>query len=189
MVIPERFAIMTVDPGRTTGVAQGMFNAARLARPTTRAVLARAVRKGALRVAEVRAAEDPGPHAGSAHQAAILYRAWMDFNFRATVELGIPIPDVHLVIEDFALRQRSADLDPVEVTHAFLAYLRGETGTWAALSLAPEGRLHFQTPSEAIGYATNARLRAWGVWTVGKEHGRDATRHLALRVSKILDGA
>jgi hypothetical protein len=39
-------------------------------------------------------------------------------------------------------------------------------------------------------YATNERLRAWGVYplTVGKEHGRDAIRHLALRASKILDG-
>jgi hypothetical protein len=179
---------MTVDPGGTTGVAQGLFNT-KGGRLSTKALLSRAVRKEAIRVAQVVPAESPGPRAESAHVAAILYRAWLDFNYRATVELGVNVPDVHLVIEDFQLRQRSAELSPVEVTHAFLAYLRGETGTWAAMSLSPEGRLHFQAASEAKTYATNDRLKAWGVYglTVGKEHGRDAVRHLALRASKILD--
>jgi hypothetical protein len=187
--IPEKFAVMTVDPGGTTGVAQGLFNT-RGGRLTIRSLVGRAVRKEAVRVAEVVPAREPGPRAESAHQAAILYRAWLDFNFKATVELGVSVPDVHLVIEDFQLRQRSAELSPVEVTHAFLAYLRGETGTWAAMSLTPAGRLHFQAASEAKTYATNERLKLWGAYglTVGKEHGRDAARHLILRASKILDG-
>lgn len=186
--IPEKFAVMTVDPGGTTGVAQGLFNT-KGGRLSTKALLSRAARKEAIRVAEVVSCPNPGPRAEAAHQAAILYRAWLDFNFKATVELGVSVPDVQLVIEDFALRQRSVDLAPVAVTNALLAYLRGETGTWAAMSLGPD-RIHFQMPSEAMTYATNERLKGWGVYglTVGKEHGRDAVRHLALRASKILDG-
>jgi hypothetical protein len=185
--VPEKFSVMAVDPGGTTGVAQGLFNT-KGGRLSMAALAGRAVRKDAIRVAQVVPAEDPGPRAGAAHQAAILYRAWLDFNFKATVEMGVNVPDTHLVIEDFALRQRSVELDPVAVTHALLAYLRGETGTWAAMSLTPSDRLHFQMPGEAMTYATNERLRLWGVYplTIGKEHARDATRHLLLRASKLL---
>lgn len=176
---------MAIDPGETTGVARAFLNARRAS--STGELMRRAVRKGALAVDEVKAAESPGhAKAASASQAAALYRMWWDFQFKANVELSIPYGAIFLIIEDFQLRQRSAELWPVEVTHALLALLRGADGTWAGC-VRPDC-IAFQQPSTAMTYATNERLRRWELWTRGKEHGRDATRHLALAASRVLDG-
>lgn len=182
VVIPEKFAIMAVDPGETTGVATGLFNAGR-AGTSVAGLLRRAARKGAINVDQI---EGGGDYPETA-QAWRLYKMWNEFNFNAHVEMGVGIPHILLVIEDFQLRQRSADLSPIRVTWGFLALLKGESGAWAALSLGTS-RLIFQGPSEAMTFATKDRLEKWGLWTVGKEHGRDATKHLALRASKVLGG-
>lgn len=146
----------------------------------------RAVRKDALRVEEIRAATCPGhPRAGSASQASQLYRTWLRFQ-KFAWDAGVPYGAIFLIIEDFQLRQRSAELWPVEVTHALLALLMGAEGTWAGC-VRPDC-IDFQQPSTAMTYATNERLRRWELWTRGKEHGRDATRHLALAASRVLDG-
>jgi hypothetical protein len=34
-----------------------------------------------------------------------------------------------------------------------------------------------QTPQNAKTFCTDDKLKAWGLWTPGKKHGRDATRH------------
>lgn len=188
----ERFAIMAVDPGKVTGVAQGFFNATRGA-ATTRGLMRRALRKDAIRVSHIEAPEAyrdlsvVPPAVSEITQGALLYRAWMSFTFRAATELMIPYPAIFLVIEDFQLRQRSADLSPVRVTSALLAHLSDSSLGWPAMVRA-DHCLRFQQPAEAKTYATDARLRDWGLWTVGKEHGRDATRHMALLASKALDG-
>lgn len=95
---------------------------------------------------------------------------------------------VVLVIEDFVLRGRIGStkrdgLAPVRVTAAI----------HAALMLK---RIPFQDgvtlvtrrmPSEAMTYATNPRLKDWGIYpaTVGKEHGRDAARHWCTQLAKM----
>lgn len=40
-------------------------------------------------------------------------------------------------------------------------------------------RLVYQSPSYAKRFATDARLRDWGLWVVGSDHERDAHRHVA----------
>lgn len=185
-IIPDTFGIMAIDPGETTGVAQGFF---RVKGGTTRDTLGRAARKGALRVEEIVAAEAyRGGRFDGTIQAALLYRLWQRFQFQS-MEWTVPVPYTFLVIENFALRQRSANLAPVRVTEALLGMLCSPSGTWAA---APrlDTALRFQEPSEAMGYARNDRLKNWSVYplTRGKEHARDALRHLCLGVSHVLDG-
>jgi hypothetical protein len=161
-----KFAAMAVDPGGTTGVAEGLFNAGRA--DSTAGLLRRAVRKNALRVYHV--------EGDYSYQARVLARAWRDFSFYAVAERGIPAEAVVLVFETFALRQRSVDLAPVKVTSGFVTLAGFEP--------------IYQEPSEAMTYATNERLKLWGAYplTVGKEHARDALRHLTLRASKALNG-
>lgn len=191
-VIPEKFAIMTVDPGGTTGVAQGLFKV--VGEPTTSKLMRRAVRKKVVRVDQVvPASAYRETVAASTSMAIQVYRAWNKFQFKALVELGIPMPYIFLVFERFQLRQRDTELSPVEVTHATLALLAaGEIDpngmTWP--SIRWDQQLRFQEPSTAMTYATGERLRLWGLWdlTKGKDHARDATKHLALAASTVMNG-
>lgn len=40
--------------------------------------------------------------------------------------------------------------------------------------------LVLQSPGEAMSFSTNDKLKAAGMWVVGKPHARDAARHLLL---------
>lgn len=47
-------------------------------------------------------------------------------------------------------------------------------------------RMILQMPSQAKTFATNKRLREWGVWVVGREHERSAWAHLIYRLAILL---
>lgn len=89
---------------------------------------------------------------------------------------GMQLNHMCFVIEDFKLRQRHADLRPVQ-------FIERLDTLWEFGGISVER----QTPSDAMTYVTNQRLRAWGAWVVGSEHRRDAMRHLLLKVSRVLD--
>jgi hypothetical protein len=186
-VIPDRFALCVFDPGRATGIAQGVFRSL----ATERATLRRAVAKRAVRMSVLE--EEPE------RQGHYLARIWRDFRFRMTVEYGVPEYAVLLVVEDFNLRQMAVDLAPVEVFAALrTAQVTPTTDGWHDDVRA--GGLIRPSASEAKTHATDARMREWGLWgpacvadrrggtrLVG-DHARDASRHLALGVNKLLQG-
>lgn len=101
------------------------------------------------------------------------------FVFTAQVEHQLPVNHVHIAWEDYTRRPQasSTNLDSVWVMAAALAFLD-----------RPELDHTFQQPADAKGYAENARLRRWGLWVVGSDHERDATRHMAMRVSTLISG-
>lgn len=79
-----------------------------------------------------------------------------------------------LVLEDFILRNRTRDrslLSPVRLNSKFEDY---------AITEAPDMKVWHQSASDAKGTITDERLKRWNLWTPGKQHGRDATRHLLL---------
>lgn len=158
-----KFAIMTFDPGGTTGCATGLFNTE--GADDMAALLRRAVRKRALSSWEVK---------GEWHvQPWKIMEAW-DIFYDKAARLGVDPAYIHFVAEDFQLRQRSADLAPVAILCGVRTLLEDEAD-----------RLEIQQPSEAKKFATNDRMRRWGVWQVGSEHRRDAVRHLCVKTSKI----
>jgi hypothetical protein len=189
-MIPDVFAVMTVDPGRATGVSQGAFRAS--GDPATvEATLRRAVRKGA-----VRASVLDGPACEQAHYIA---RFWRDFRFRMTVEWGVPGAALFLVVEDFQLRQMAVDLAPVEVFAALRAVQRVPvTDGW--FDDVSAGQLVRPSASEARTFGTDTRMREWGVYEIGMkadrrggprmvgDHARAALSHLCLGVNKCLEG-
>ena len=164
-----RFAVMAVDPGRATGVARGLFWA-----DTT-------IEQGL---------RPPGERVDRAYGD-------LDDGFR-----------IWLVIESFALRQVNVDLTGVEVAAGFKALLvPRDAGLDGRLSLPFRGgkdalyamgaTVSEQTPADAKGWATDRRLKEWGLWPVahakrkgralGKgDHRTDAVRHMALKVARIL---
>lgn len=191
-VIPDKFGVMAVDPGGVSGICQGLFNVKRIrGNLTMRKLLARAVEKDSIRVDQIFGGPDyktVGYDTGHVHR---IVAAWTRFVFHCNVGMEIPTNCIFLVFEDFQLRQRSAELDPVQITAGFECVMVERPGINASgLSSANLPALIKQMPSEAMTYATNARLKEWGVYplTRGKEHGRDAMRHVVLRASKILDG-
>lgn len=162
VVIPAVFAVMTVDPGRTTGVAWGVFRTAGTVKQT-------------LIDADVESCEIVAGPVGTGIEVS---RRWQDFFASANID-GCPTPEISLVLESFALRTAHADTSPVAVTAAIATcvYLQAPMWDW-------DGET--QSPSEAKGYARDDRLRDWGLWVRGSEHQRDARRHLALKVAKTL---
>lgn len=179
-VIPDAFAIMGVDPGGKSGVCEGAFTN----RGTAKQTLRRAARKNAVRCCVL-----DGPPEEQAH---FLARFWRDFKFKMVVEWGIPEPYVLLAIEDFQLRQMAVDLAPVEVTSGLRTLQHVPVTQGWFDDVRPEC-LFRPSASESKSYATNERLKLWGLWEVTRgrgygDHARDATRQVCLGVSKVLDG-
>ena len=113
------------------------------------------------------------------HQADQLCRVLQGLKRTAT-KYGSDIK-VIVAIEDFILtRLESSEregLDPVRVTSAFITAME-ERG------LDRNVKIVYQTPANAKSYATNDRLRHWGVWKRGaEEHERDAMRHMLLAIT------
>lgn len=172
--VPEVFAVMAVDPGTTTGVAAGLFHAA-------------ADLKGCISEADWEAWEVIG---SPAEQAWEIMDEFRDRQFVWNAEDGVGFPNIHLVVESFALRLKKAHgagsnqrmMDPIRVATGIetlaLHQLNGELRPWT--------RIEYQLPAEAKRYVTNERMRRWGAWVVGSEHKRDATRHMLKKVSDIL---
>lgn len=186
--VPDVFALCVYDPGRATGIAQGVFRSL----ATERATIRRAVAKRAVRMSVLDAPPEEQGH--------YLARVWRDFRFRVVVEYGVPETAVWLVVEDFNLRQMAVDLAPVEVFAALRTAQRVPTTDGWHDDVSRDGQLVRPSASEAKTHATDARMREWGLWEPAcvadrrggrrllGDHARDSARHLALGVNKVLQG-
>lgn len=186
-------AILTIDPGGKSGLAWGWFN---LEADSVGSAIRRAKARGSFHSMEL--SGDP------VSQGLVCAALYYEFVFKSHTEYGLPYSDIHVVVEDFQLRQKHAELSPVEITAVFEACLRQEvdldelrktdhpektdhavkvrTISGSCVSVEPSR----QQPSAAMTYATNQRLRDWGAWVVGSEHARDAVRHLCVKLSELL---
>jgi hypothetical protein len=131
--------------------------------------------------------------------------------------------NIWLVLESFRLRTTLVDLTGVEVAAGLKTLLvprsAGLEGSVGPLGSGPGATVLSsryalgadvieQTPADAKSFATDKRLKEWGLWDVATargsgrggrvkrganlgvgDHRKDAMRHLALRVAKILHGA
>lgn len=163
---------MAVDPGGVSGVAQGLF----LPQRTLARTLGRAVGKGVVGAWTVEGSYQ--------EQALAIVSSWERLLFHWTVELSQPSGSAYLVVESFKVRRMDVQLSPVEVRAGIetLLYVRGSYD-----GCGTGGRE--QSPSDAMGFATNARLRDWGLYPFGRgrgDHKRDALRHLALKVNRLI---
>lgn len=175
--MPHFTFVMAVDPGVTTGLAYGIID----------------------HMADV---ATPELIAGNA-EGLTVEQVWEKDEVKSGIEiatlfmrereycLSVKRPrcyKVVLVIEDFLLRGRVGStkregLAPVRVTAAIHAALMMKKIPFNDGTTFVTRRL----PSEAMTYATNPRLKDWGIYpaTVGKEHGRDAARHWCTQVAKM----
>ncbi len=163
-------AIMAVDPGTATGVAVAVVGA----RGTMRRRLDDALRpvtSGTLRGSYVSQAHNLMTWwAGLTGEANLLRN-----QYREKVTLQLAIEDYILIRFDSSERE---GLDTVRVTSAFMMAL--------ALSEINPPEPYLQQPSQAATYATDDRLRHWGLWLPGGkyDHERSARKHLCLRIGE-----
>jgi hypothetical protein len=172
-------AIMAMDPGGKTGVAWGIFDVN--GKSPIEAIATR-MEDGSCTV--------DGREEDQIRELALLWRAWLR---RCVAKHCMPEDSVELVIEDFQMRKgdwaEGTDIIlPVRVTWGLIGYRLGqvdeyERGGWGP-ALAP--RVILQQPSQASTYATDDRLKRWGLWVRGREHERSAWRHVACRVNSIV---
>lgn len=162
-----KLAVFAIDPGKTTGLAWGIFER----KKSTMLTLGSGVGVGGAQI-QGRDSLD------SAHQ---IVEKWETFGGSVGIQAG-SVQSV-LLIEDFILRPQKATADrdmltPVEITGMIRGIL------WEALGImGPD--IVFQMPSEAKGFATNERLNRWGMppSLVGR-HAKDAWRHIAVYLAK-----
>jgi hypothetical protein len=119
-------------------------------------------------------------------QARTIAEKWHAF-YRLCLDAGMP---AYFVMEDFILtRLKSSEregLYPVWVAAAVEGY---RAGVFDVIGVGDEPSnltaTIWQQPSEAKTYATDERMKRWGLWIPGTAHAheRDARRHLALFVS------
>lgn len=166
-----KHAVFSIDPGETSGIAAGVFTIEKTVKETL---------QGARRL---KTAEVGGTKDSWLFQGREIARLMNRFAFAMNAEERIRIDHIHYVCEDFVLRRRVEG---------------GATGNLTSVWVAAAARSAFlpdnweftwQQPSAAKTFATNDRLKLWGLYehTVGSEHKRDAIRHLALRVNGIVD--
>lgn len=171
----DKFAIMWVDPGTTSGVARGTFVP---------------VHGGGIEEHFAFALWETWEVEGTpGEQAWEIMGEWRDWRDDLFLQQAYHPSRVIFGMESFQLRLNKARgagssehmLDPIRVISACdaLSYHDGGERRWT--------NIEFQTPSQK-STITNDRLRRWDLWTVGSEHRRDATRHLAIRLSSFIDG-
>lgn len=163
----KAFAAFVVDPGGITGAGRGVFDLA--GKRSCGEVVKEAFDEGRAETWEVR-----GTPAEQAHEIMGEYLDW-----RAHVILTHGQSPV-LICEDFHLR-------PGLKSDTRLLWPVRIAGALEVVALDKGEEVILQQPAMAMTYATNDRLKRWGLWVPSsRDHRRDVVRHLCLAVSKKL---
>jgi hypothetical protein len=157
-------SVLAIDPGGTTGVFGGWVDL----KPTMKQTMLTGLLSR-------KAEEVTGSWLEQVNKLAAIA---MSFHF-ASKESLIPMQNRHVVCEDFVLRRRqqggaTGNLTSVWVAAGFAAVIN---------EVAMVG---WQQPSSAKTFASDDRLRLWGLWIPGSAHKRDAARHFALKVNLLV---
>ena len=115
---------------------------------------------------------------------------WQAF-YRACVRSALlPPENVWFVCEDYIYTaQNTYAGDSAGISTALIwgveGYRLGTADEWDRAHRGSQRKrqkmpaMVLQTASQAKGFATNARLKEWDVWVVGREHERSAWQHIA----------
>jgi hypothetical protein len=162
------WAVMAVDPGGTTGVCAGWVEL----KPTLKATLLEGIER--LKTTTV-----TGDYI---EQGRELLDIWIRFCFGSN-ERNIPIQKRTLAVENFVLRRREGGGATGNLTSCWVGGAFG-----MALDMSQLGvDIRWQTASDGKRKATNDRLKMWNLYEPGEtEHERDAKRHFALCVDRII---
>jgi ABC-type taurine transport system ATPase subunit len=167
---------MAIDAGGHTGVAWGIFDT----KVTTAEALMAGIDKGSDTITGLEVS-----------QIKDLSRRWRQFFYKCVNQGCMPTESVELIVEDFVLRPgghgggKEGNVSQ-RIAWGLLGYRLGQADEFERAMQEPAtvNQVIFQIPS-AMSFATDKRLREWGLWVRGREHERDAWRHVAYRLHSI----
>lgn len=111
---------------------------------------------------------------------------WLDFEFECCLS-SVPVGNRLLCIEDYRLRSRPGGMAGGSMARVGLSSPRLAGLVEGMLVRAIPGERIIRTvPATSKSFATNARLKDWGLWCRGGEHARDAARQIAVQVARFL---
>lgn len=165
-------AIFAIDPGKTTGLAWGLFGL----RGTVAQTMINREMDGQAQVQ----GNGPVDSGTQIMQHLLKFRQQLE-TFGHQSASSVPAMPL-VVIEDFILRPQMATKDPEMLSPVRMTGVI-EGMCWSTFSgMGP--KIEFQMPSEAKGFATDPRLVAWDLQLKGVRHAKDAWRHIAVRIGK-----
>jgi hypothetical protein len=167
----ELHAILAIDPGGTTGVFAGYIET----KPTLKETLETLYNE-----------KDAEVSGNYLEQGQKLSKIMSTFEYRANVENGIELDNIHFAIEDFVLRRRREGGATGNLTSCWVAAAATAIYQEASMDGEMYPNLAWQTPSDAKSRVTNDRLRMYDMYVPGSEHKKDARRHFVLRADRIL---
>jgi len=167
-------AIMGIDPGGKTGVAQALFHTDE---PTVEQAFKSAMYKQSHTV-EGRIRE----------QIIELNNRWRRF-YREMVGIGVAPNKVLMCVEDYISTpgiKADDPLSPVKIGWGLYGMRIGGLHEFERNAWGPAGPVfvHWQLAGNVMGFAKNDRLKLWGVYRSGKAHECDAWRHVAFRLAE-----
>src|SRR5215831_8075482 len=174
--------IFGCDPGGSTGCAWGIFN------PLANGGAAESLRDK--------------QHAGSTTvtgdaraQIRAIVKLWHVFYNDCVRVRCLPPTHVWFVMEDFIYKPGTVyGGDSSEISTAIIwgveGYRMGQRDEWDKLKRGNK-EIHIpdmilQTAGEAKSYATNERMKEFGVWVRGREHERSAWAHVATFLARYI---
>lgn len=170
----QRVGIFAVDAGRTTGVAAGAV--------TLSGSIQEIFERDPLDVYQVSCENPKVPEWYCEVEGAKEIAAGFLNGRRDWLRERLCEEHIFFVFEDFVLNRQSQNYQRAGISSARVMSL-----VMGMLEMArPRVAVNYvpQTPADAKTRWTSERLRRSGLWTVGLEHGRDATRHAALFVAR-----
>lgn len=193
-------AIFSVDGGNATGLAWGIFDETS---KSVEAAIAGRLHAGSAtlnhKVTRDRKKHYVNTHTGAVHvdpledmaQVTAIYKMFTRFKTFAVRYCLMDPADVELVLEDFILMPGSHSGGKDGVASIRIAW--GVVGYQAGVAAEYAHRhrnLHISNPiwqpPSAMSYATDERLKRWGIWIPGRDHERAAWRHIAFRLNKLI---
>ena len=161
-------ALLSIDPGATTGCAAGLFD---LRQATVAATMRRARSKRNLWSWEV-----VGDHVSQSWEIG---RWFQDWQFKLQVERGIiTAGNFHITMENFIPRQLNFDDISLLVIGGFETLLA---------PVVQKGHVKYERQEPVERWCDDAWLKRNGLW-VRSDHERDARRHVARKIDKLLNG-
>lgn len=167
-----------VDPGGSTGLAWGIFDPGR----SVADALLTKMNSGSVTVT-----------GDERTQIREVCEVWRSFYNTCVKDALLPIDHVYLVMEDYIYVPGVAYTgDSASISTALIwgieGYRMGRRDEWAATHRGPAvlPPMILQTASQAKGFATNARLKEWGVWVKGRDHERSAWQHVAYFLQRYM---